>query len=409
MATINTNQMLAAELVAVMEAKMAFLNHVDKPHEAEFSKEPNGHMVGSYVDITRPPVPRVYRVNQFANGGSAADQMTEQKVRLNIDMRAQLPVSFTLDEMMFQLDAKDPRRAAYMKRFVHPALEPFCADIETQLLQRAMELSCNAVGTPGTIPTTMAPYGDAGAILTNELAGDSNRYMLVTPDANNTLTTAERLLFNPSEEISRQYRESYVGRAKRADWFETPFLPALTNGNKVAGVTVSGAGQSGSTLLVGGVAAADTFKRGQKFTIAGVFAVNPLTGQPSTRLRTFTVTADATSAGATVALSIYPAITAAMPNQTVSALPAAAAALTFVGAANASIQGMLMFQRNAFSVAFVDVPVVSNLNGFTMRKNGISVTIQSDGDINDLSNKMRIDARFGLVAHRGEHSSVVWS
>ncbi|MGL4576925.1 MAG: P22 phage major capsid protein family protein [Burkholderiaceae bacterium] len=409
MATANIHQLLAAEIVPFMESKMSFLNHIDKPLEAEFSKEPNGHQIGSYVDVTVPPVPRVYRVNQYANGGSAADQMTEQKVRLNIDMRAQLPVQFTLDEMMFQLDAKDPRRSAYMKRFVYPALEPFCADIETQLLQRAMELTSNAVGTPGTIPNSMVPYGDAGAILTNELAGDSDRYMLVTPDANNTLTTAERLLFNPSEEISRQYRESYVGRAKRADWFETPFLPSLTNGSTVAGVTVSGAGQTGASLLVGGVANGNTFRRGQKFTIAGVFAVNPLTGQPSTRLRKFTITADTTAAGTTVALPIYPAILPAMPNQTVSAGPAPAASLVFDGAAAASIQGSLMFQRNAFSAAFVDVPVVSNLNGYTMRKKGISVTIQSDGDINDLSHKMRIDARFGLVAHRGTHACVVWN
>ncbi|MGL4577107.1 MAG: P22 phage major capsid protein family protein, partial [Burkholderiaceae bacterium] len=136
---------------------------------------------------------------------------------------------------------------------------------------------------------------------------------------------------------------------------------------------------------------------------------NPLTGQPSTRLRKFTITADTTAAGTTVALPIYPAILPAMPNQTVSAGPAAAAALVFDGAAAASIQGSLMFQRNAFSAAFVDVPVVSNLNGYTMRQKGISVTIQSDGDINDLSHKMRIDARFGLVAHRGTHACVVWN
>lgn len=409
MATINIQQMLAAELVPILEAKCPFLNHIDRAHEGEWDKNPNGHQIGSFIDITVPPIPRVYEVNSFAGGGSASGQMAEQKVRLQIDMQAQLPSAFTLDEMMFSLDAKDPKRGEYMKRFVWPGLEAFAASIETQLIRRAVSLTPHAVGTPGTTPATMSVYGDAATVLSNMLAADNDRYMLVTPDANNTLTTAERLLFNPSEEISRQYRESYVGRARRADWFETPFVPTITNGTNVTGVTVSGAGQTGSSLLVGGVAAAQTFLRGQKFTM-GVLQVNALTGQVyAGKLQKFTITADTTATGATVTLPIFPAITAAMPNQTVNASPAAAAALVFDGAAGASIQEMLMFQRNAFTCAFVKVPVVANLQGHQFRHKGISVTIQADGDISDLSNRMRIDARFGLAAERGMHSCVVYT
>lgn len=409
MATVNIQQMLAAELVPILEAKMPFLNHIDRAHEEEWSKSPNGHHIGDFIDITVPPIPRVFEVNAYAGGGSAAGQMAEQKVRLKIDMQSQLPSGFTLDEMMFTLDAKDPKRGEYMKRFVYPSLEAFAANIETQLIRRAISLTPHAVGAPGTTPATMSVYGDAATVLSNMLAADNDRYMLVTPDANNTLTTAERLLFNPSEEISRQYRESYVGRARRADWFETPFVPTITNGTNVTGVTVSGAGQTGSSLLVGGVAAAQTFLRGQKFTM-GVLQVNALTGQVyAGKLQKFTITADTTATGATVTLPIFPAITAAMPNQTVNASPAAAAALVFDGAAGASIQEMLMFQRNAFTCAFVKVPVVSNLQGYQLSHKGINITIQSDGEISDLSNRMRMDARFGLAAERGMHACVVYT
>jgi hypothetical protein len=410
-ATINVHQLISAELVPILEAKCPFLNHIDRAHEDEWDKKPNGYNIGSFVDITVPPIPRVFEVNTFAGGGSAAGQMAEQKVRLSIDMQAQLPSAFTVDEMMFSLDAADPRRAEYMKRFVYPSLEAFAASIETQLLRRAVALTPNAVGTPGTIPTTMATYGAAATIMSNSLAADNDRYMLVTPDANDSIVTAERLLFNPSEEISKQYRESYVGRARRADWFETPFIPTVTNGTNVTGVTVSGAGQTGSTVVLGGtVAAAQTFLRGQKFTMAGAFQVNPLTGQVyAGKLQKFTITADTTASGTTVSLPIFPPMTVAMPNQTISASPTNGGAVVFDGAASAVIQEQLMFQRNAFTCAFVPVPVVANLKGYSFRYKGISVTIQSDGDITDLSNKMRIDARFGLAAERGTHACVVYT
>ena len=82
-------------------------------------------------------------------------------------------------------------------------------------------------------------------------------------------------------------------------WDEVVNLPTLYNGNKVTGVTVSGAGQTGSKLVLKGLAAADTFKAGQIFTIAGVFKTHPLTGEVTKDLQQFVIVADVTSAGAT--------------------------------------------------------------------------------------------------------------
>jgi hypothetical protein len=181
-------------------------------------------------------------------------------------------------------------------------------------------------------------------------------------------------------------------------------LPAITNGNDVTGVAVSGAGQSGSSLLVSGVAAGSTFKKGQVFTIANVFATHPLTGAAYGDLQQFVVTADTTASGATVTLPIFPEIKAAMPNKTVSAAPADTAALTFVGSASTAYTQNLMFQRDAFTAAFVPPPIVAGTEGYVLRDNGISLAVQTGGSITSLTSTTRVDVMYGFAAVRGLHA-----
>jgi hypothetical protein len=168
-------------------------------------------------------------------------------------------------------------------------------------------------------------------------------------------------------------------------------------------VTVSGAGQTGNTLVVGGLTAGDTFKQGQVFT-CGVYAVHPLTGQVYGGLQQFVITADVTAAGATASLPIYPAIDASMPGQTVSASPANGAALTFVGAASTGYVNSLMFQRDAFTIASKPLKVVAGAEGYVYKANGIALTVQTFGNGSNLTESTRIDFLGGFAAVRGIHA-----
>jgi hypothetical protein len=183
-------------------------------------------------------------------------------------------------------------------------------------------------------------------------------------------------------------------------------VPLHTNGNKVAGLTVSGGGQSGSTLLIAGTAAADTFTKGTVFTIAGVFAVHPLTGVAYSKLQQFTVTADVTAAGATTTLAISPPIKAVAPNKTVSALPAGGAAIVVTGAASTSYRQNLMFQKDAFTAAFAPLPVLASLEGYTARlPSGISVRVMDFADGKADNEFTRIDVLYGFTAPRPQFAS----
>lgn len=404
--TFNVHQMIAAEAAAILEESCPFLMGIDRSRQEEFAKAPNGFKVGNTVSISVPGISVVYDGVEFANGGTVADWQ-ERTVPLSIDVQKHTGISVTADDAVFKLDATDPRRKDYRERVMKPQLSSLCASIEAELILRAVRATPNLVGTPGTVPTTMKTFNQARALMQKALAPASPRDCLISSDVNVEMIDSSKVLFNPTADISKQFREAYIGRASQADWYECVNLPTITNGNKVAAVTVSGASQTGSSLTIGGLANGDTFLKGQVFTIAGVFQVHPLTGVAYTNLQQFVVTADVTAAAATAVIPIYPAITPAFPNKTVSASPANAAALTFVGAAAAAYANNLMYQRDAFTAAFMAPPVVAGAEGYQFNSNGIRLTVQTGGNFTNLSSATRIDAWFGFAAVRGNHAARV--
>ena len=166
-------------------------------------------------------------------------------------------------------------------------------------------------------------------------------------------------------------------------------------------MTVSGANQTGETLTIGGLASGDTFNAGQVFTIAGVFKTHPLTGELTRDLQQFVILKDVTAAASTAQISIYPSITPAMPNKTVSASPAAGAVLTFFGAAGQGYVQNLLFQESAFTAAFVPAEIVVPKEfGYRYSAKGLNFTVQTQGNFTNLSTQTRIDIMWGFTRVR---------
>jgi hypothetical protein len=143
-----------------------------------------------------------------------------------------------------------------------------------------------------------------------ELAGTKGKKRLIIPPSVNTaLVPAFSSFFQPADAISKQYKEGTIGRAQNFDWSESMSLYSHTAGTWAGAVTVNGANQSGSSLILT-CTTGDTFKQGDVFSIAGRFAVNPATRRVTTRATTkqFVVQADVTGAANAATVSILPAI-----------------------------------------------------------------------------------------------------
>lgn len=396
---VNTAKVFAQESAAILEESCPFVMAINRSREDEFDKKVNGYSVGDDISITIPGVSRIYDGNVLAEGG-VIDAWKERKVSLKIDNHVHAAFEASHLENVFQLDASDPRRRDYVERVFKPQIQTLGSSIEARMIKSAITRTPYLVGTPGTVPNSIKTLNQARAKLQKALAPEGNRQGLISTDLNMELIDSSKALFHPKN-INEQYRETNLGRASGADWDEVVNLPTLYNGNKVAGVTVSGAGQTGNKLVFKGLAAADTFKAGQIFTIAGVFKTHPLTGEATKDLQQFVIVADVTSAGATAEVEIFPEITAAMPNKTVNASAADGAAITFYGAASAGYVQNLLFQESAFTAAFVPAKIVTAKEfGYSYSANGLRFTVQTSGNFNNLSTQTRIDIMWGFTRVR---------
>jgi hypothetical protein len=204
------------------------------------------------------------------------------------------------------------------------------------------------------------------------------------------------------------YREADLGSIAGVPTFMTQNAPTLTTGTRTNG-TVAGANQnvtySGAqantytqTLNVAGLGAAGTVAAGEVFTLAGVNAVNPVTKVSYSYLQQFVVTAAATADGAgAAALTISPAIISSGAFQTVSATPANAAVLTWLGSASTSYVQNQFIHRNAHALCVVPMErPPGSVDCARESYKGLSVRVipYYDGT-NDVSN-WRLDILYGV-------------
>lgn len=395
--TILTHQIVAREAAKILSEEMAFIMNVNKNREADLGKNITGYRTGDSVKIKVPPASTVYTGSNFAGGASAPDQ-TESYVTLTLGTQKHVPLTFTAIEKALKLEE-------FSDRFLKPAISTLCSSVQADMLTKIYSQIPNSVGTAGTVPNSAKTYSQARANLQRFLAPETPRTLLFSSDANVELVDASKALFNPNKAISDQFMKGYVASYGGFDFYECQNLPSHTVGNKVASVQVNGASQTGSTLSIKGLAASDTFKKGQIFTIANVYAVHPLTGAALPNLRQFVVTADATSAGATLSISISPAINATGPGATVSALAADSAALTFVGNASTSYRQNIGWQRDAIATAFAPLPVLASCEGYTFDADGISIRVMTFGDGKLDQESTRIDVLYAdPVLVRPDHA-----
>jgi hypothetical protein len=395
---ILTHQMLAREAAAMLSEEMNFLANINRGREEEFKSSPNGYRKGDFVDIGIPPVPTVFDGATFAGGGSAPDQ-AEQKVRLQLLTQKHVPLTFTAKEKALSI-------SDFKERFLKPAMNSIGSTVQADLIQRAVLATPNVVGTPGTIPNTFKTYGTARAAMERFLAPEGDRTVLLSSDASNELADSIKNQQNPGDTVGKSFKQGYITHAQGFDMYENQSLPFFANGT-ATGFTVNGAGQTGSTLNIGGLTAAQTILRGTAFTIPGVFAVHPVLGVSNGKLRQFVVTADFTASGTTGSIAIYPALSVSSASVvgTVSALPANSAAATIVGAASTGYRQHLAFHKNAFTAAFAPLPILASCEGYTASVDGFSVRVMTFGNGQTDTESTRIDVLYGFAAVRPDHAA----
>ena len=197
-----------------------------------------------------------------------------------------------------------------------------------------------SVGTPGTTPSATLTYLQAGVKLSDSATPLKGRVAVLDTMAMATIANTSSTLFNPSAVISENYREGMFGRRQLGidEWYQDQNRPAHTTGTFTSSTPlVNGASQTGSSLITDGWASgASSLKKGDVFTVGGVYQVNPSSKANTGRLQQFVVTSDISDSSGAMTIAISPSIITSGQLQTVSASPADNAVITVLGATAAA-------------------------------------------------------------------------
>lgn len=341
--TLLTSTIITQEALRVLENNLAFAKGANREYDDQFGV--SGAKIGDTINIRKP-------AKYLGRTGAAisVEDHTEKSVPLVLSKQFGVDVSFTTKDLTLSVDD-------FSKRITAPAAARIANEIDRDGLALYTSVA-NAVGTPGTVPNTLKTYLQAGAKMNYEAAPQGDRSLVIDPNAQVEIVDALKGLFQSSEQIKSQYEKGNMGLAAGFKWSMDQNIYSHTVGALGGTPAVNGAGQTGSTLVTDGwtASAASRLKKGDVFTIANVFAVNPQSGQSTGQLRQFVVTADVSSDGSgNASIPIYPAIDATTAFKTVNAVPADNALLTVLGAANTITPTHLAYHKDAFVMGCADL------------------------------------------------------
>ncbi len=155
---------------------------------------------------------------------------------------------------------------AIRQEYIMPAMSQLATEIDSRCALWAYQNTPNIVGVLGTAISALTPYRTARTILNEQSCTPGDRGMIVTPGMEEVAVGLGQAIFNPSSEISRQYREGSIGKYAGSDWYSSNNLYSHTAGTWAGAVTIAGSGQSGTALTINATAG-DTFKIGDVFSI----------------------------------------------------------------------------------------------------------------------------------------------
>lgn len=385
--TLLTPTMITREALRILHQKLNFISKVDRQYDDRFAK--TGAKIGTTLNIRKPPK---YTVSTGAN--LSTQDSTETYTSLSVSNQAHVDMTFSSVELTMQIDD-------FAKRFLEPAMAQLAAYIENDALSMYKSVY-NQVGSVSAPLNAMRPVLQARKRMNDALTPmDGNRSIILNTDSNVELVDALKGLFQSSSQIADQYEDGMMGRTGGFGFYENTLLPNHTPGTQGGTPLVNGAAQTGSTLVTDGWAAAGTLKKGDVFTLAGVYGVHPETKQAYGYLQQFVATSDATAdGGGAMSISIYPAITTSGAFQTVSGSPADNAAITVMGTASTAYGVNLAFHKNAFTFATADLEDVSQYGAWGAREvyDGISMRIARQYAIGTDTVPTRIDVLYGYTA-----------
>jgi hypothetical protein len=398
--SILTIDMITRKALEILENNLVITRNVNRQYDDSFAVE--GAKIGSTLRIRLPD-------RALVTDGAALQVQddNEQYTTLTVSSQKHIGINFTSAELTMQLDD-------FAERVLKPRISQLASSVDADVANSFKSIG-NSVGTPGTTPATSLVLLQAQQKLNENAATMSPRYATVNPAANAGLVEGMKGLFNPTDTISKQFKNGMMGTGVLG--FEeinmSQSIKQFTTGSRTAtGGTLSAAvtAEGATTIAITGAGNAGVVKIGDVFTVADCYAVNPQTRESTGSLFQFVATADVTLNGSGAGnITVAPMYSATNALATVDVLPQSGKAVVFVGAASTQYAQNLVYHKDAITFATADLLLPQGVDMAARAvHNGISLRVVRQYDINNDRMPCRIDVLYGFSTIRPQMGVRLW-
>lgn len=394
-----TDDIIASEVLRLLKNNLVYARIVSKRYEGEFGD------VGQTINVQLPAR------TQSAEGRTLVIQpMVKRTVPLTIDRHRHVGFEWTVRDRSLSI-------GRFSELFLRSAVAQLANVIDKAVGQEVLDGSFYSSGTAGTAINVNAVI-DANADA--ELVGmprDGMTHMVLDPRDAAAISKDIKTVYN-DDLVSTAIKKGYLGLIDDVNLYRSANAPTHLNGPFGGTPLVNGAAQSGTTLITDGwtAAAALRLRKGDVFTIANVYAVNPQSYESTGQLMQFTVTADTSSDGAgNLTIPISPAINSGAQTtldaagnnistkgyKNVDALPADNAPITLVGVGNTRYRYAPIFHKDAIAFAAPPLAPVKSAVVSTTKVDpdtGIGISLTMAYDITNHKEISRLDVIWGTKA-----------
>ena len=383
--SILTIDMITRKSLEILENNLVITRNVNRQYDDSFAV--SGAKIGSTLRIRLPD-------RALVTDGAALQVQddNEQFTTLTVSSQKHIGINFTSAELTMQMDD-------FAERVLKPRISQLASTVDADVAN-AYKLVGNSVGSPGNAPSTALVLLQAQQKLNENAATMSPRYATVNPAANAALVNGLSGFFNPTDVISRQFKNGMMGEqvlgyeeVNMSQSIKVHVCGTRAATGNTTGAAVTAEGATTLTLTVG---SGETINPGDVFTIADCFAANPQTRESTGSLFQFVALTSSTST-TTATVTVAPMYSAGNALCTMVSLPLTGKAVIFVGAASGSFPQNLVYHKDAIAFATADLLLPQGVDMASRAvHNGISLRVVRQYDINNDRMPCRVDVLYGF-------------
>lgn len=375
-----TPSLVTKETLVMLENNLVAAAKVNRQFENQF------HNIGSSITVRLPN-----RFTVTTGPGLSIQNITEPSTSITISNQQHVDFQFSSQDLTLTVEE-------FSDRYLKPAAAELANALDYNVLANYSSIF-NEVGTPGTVPSSFQSIANVGQRMDEGGVPQDGRVLMLNPAAYWSMANGLTTLYVRS--VAEPALKGFLANIANMEIYLDQNIQSQTVGAYGGTGVVSGAGQTGSSLVTSGWTASVTglLNAGDVITIAGVYAVNPKNRQSTGSLQNFTVTTGASSSSSGAAtIGISPSITTSGAYQNVSASPANNAAITVKGVASTAYAQNLAFVKDAFGLVVVPLELPDGVD-FKARETykNISMRIVRAWDITNDVFPCRIDILYGTT------------